>query len=355
MEKLIDLLNKTVKFLEKKNCDKPRLEAEKIFSRALNLDRLMLYANYDRVLDDNEKEKIKNLAINGSNENFDNTLKSFLESSIKYLNKNNIKEARIIAELIFSKVLNIKQMMLFLEYTRKLEEKEIDKIRKYLKKIAIDKIPYQYLVKEQNFYGRNFFVDRGVLIPRYDTENLVEKVIEISKKGDKILDIGTGSGAIAITLAKEIEDSKILAVDISDIAIEIANKNRKLLDAKNVKIIKSNLFQAVNYTMFDIIVSNPPYISNDEIVEMGLDTYIHEPHEALFAESNGLYFYYTISKEAKDYLIDGGYLAFEIGHRQKRAVTKILQEFNYCDIKSYKDLNGLDRVIIARKGINEYR
>lgn len=355
MEKLIDLLNKTVKFFEKKKYDKPRLEAEKIFSRALNLDRLMLYANYDRVLNDEEKEKIRNFLQNNKNENIENNLKNFLDSSIIYLTKNNISEARIISEMLFSKILNINQMMLFLEYSRKLNDEEINKIRNCLKKIAVDKIPYQYIVNEQNFYGRNFFVDRGVLIPRYDTENLVEKVIEVSKKADKILDIGTGSGVIAITLAKEIEDSKILAIDISDSALEIAKKNIEIHNVKNVKLVKSDLFQNVNYNKFDIIVSNPPYISNDEIVEMGLDTYIHEPHEALFAESNGLYFYYEIAKKSMDYLVDGGYLAFEIGYKQKNAINKILDEFGYKEIKNYKDLNGLDRVVIARKDTNEHK
>ncbi|VWL84785.1 peptide chain release factor N(5)-glutamine methyltransferase [Oceanivirga miroungae] len=355
MEKLIDLLNKTVKFFEKKNYDKPRLEAEKLFSKALNMDRLMLYTNHDKILTDSEKEKIRNLLSYDKDEIKEDNLKSFLDSSIVYLNKHNIKEARLISELVFSKILNINQMMLFLEYSRKLNEDEIAKIRNSLKKIAIDKLPYQYIFNEQNFYGRNFFVDKSVLIPRYDTENLVEKVIEISKEKDIILDIGTGSGAIAITLAIEIKDSKVLAIDISDAAINIANKNIELLNAKNVKVIKSDLFQNVSYNKFNIIVSNPPYISNNEIVEMGLDTYIHEPHEALFAESNGLYFYYEIAKKAKDYLLPGGYLAFEIGYKQKNAINKILEEFSYVDIKNYKDLNGLDRVIIARKDINEHK
>lgn len=167
---------------------------------------------------------------------------------------------------------------------------------------------------------------------------------------ENILDIGTGSGVIAITIGLELKDTKILAVDISDKAIEIANKNKKILEAKNVKIIKSDLFENINFNEFDIIVSNPPYISNDEINEMSIDTIEYEPYEALFAQNDGLYFYYEISKRAINYLKKGGYLAFEIGYKQKNAIIKILEELKYIDIVSYKDLNNHDRVIIARKG-----
>lgn len=349
METLVELLDKTIEFYKKKSYDKPRLEAEKIFSKALNLDRINLYINYDKKLTEVEKQKIRNLMYEKNEVIDENSLKVFLDKSVEYLKKHNVVEASLISELIFSKVINVDRMMLFLSYNKKLTDIEKDKIRKMLKAIAIDKMPYQYLVNEQNFYGRNFYVDNRVLIPRYDTEVLVEKVIENSPQKPYILDIGTGSGVIAITLGLSIPKSKVLGVDISEKAVEVSKINANLLNAKNVVIKQSDLFSNVNFNEFDIIVSNPPYISNNEIELTSPDT-IHEPDIALFAKSDGLYFYYEISKHAIKFLKEGGLLAFEIGYMQKEAVIEILKKFNYVDIRAFKDLSNHDRVIIARKG-----
>lgn len=350
MSTLLELLKKTTKYYEKKGYDNPRVLAEKLFANALNMDRIMLYAHFDKTINENQKERIRKLLeLSNDFENEKDTLKSLLDSSIEYLVKHNIKESRIISELIFSKVLNISHMTLFMKYNQIITNEEKLKIKEYILKIAKEKIPYQYLFNEQNFYGRNFYIDKGVLIPRYDTEILVEKVLEIIKTNNTILDIGTGSGAIALTIGLEAPSTKILAVDISDKAIEIANINKNKLEVSNVKIIKSDIFSNVNYNMFDVIVSNPPYISNDEIGYVSTDTLLHEPIEALFSKNDGLYFYYEISKQAKDYLNQGGYLAFEIGFKQADAVIEILRNLEYKEIKKYEDMNGKDRVIIARK------
>lgn len=350
MSTLLELLKKTTKYYEKKGYDNPRVLAEKLFANALNMDRIMLYANFDKTISENQKEQIRKLLeLSDDFEHEKDTLKSLLDSSIEYLVKHNVNESRIIAELIFSKVLNISHMTLFMKYNQIITNEEKLKIKEYILKIAKEKIPYQYLFNEQNFYGRNFYIDKGVLIPRYDTEVLVEKVLEITKPNNTILDIGTGSGAIALTIGLEAPSTKILAVDISDKAIEIANINKDKLEVSNVKIIKSDIFSNVTYSMFDVIVSNPPYISNDEIRYVSTDTLLHEPIEALFAKNDGLYFYYEISRQAKDYLNQGGYLAFEIGFKQADAVIEILKNLEYKEIKKYEDMSGKDRVIIARK------
>ena len=353
MSTLIELLKKTTEYFKKKSHENPRVSAEKLFSKALNMDRIMLYANFDVKLTKEQIYNIKSQLDIKEDEN-NETLKYLLYSSIEYLIRHNVSEARLIAELIFSKVLKISHMTLFMKYDIKINNEDKNKIRQYLIRIAIDKIPYQYIFNEQNFYGRNFYVDKSVLIPRYDTEVLVEKVLNIAKNDDIILDIGTGSGAIALTLALELPNSKILAVDISENAVEIAKRNKKILNVKNSKIIKSDLFSNVTYDKFDIIVSNPPYISNDEIEYVSTDTILHEPIEALFANNNGLYFYYEIARSAKNFLKNGGYLAFEIGFKQKNAVNEILKKFSYVDIENYKDVNGNDRVVIARVK-NEYK
>ncbi len=347
MQTLIDFLKKTQEFFSKKGIKNARVEAEKIFSKALDMDRIMLYANYDRHLSLQEIESIKK-ELKNTDKNLSNTIKDLLESSIKYLKKHSIDEATLIAELIFSNVLNVDRMLLFMQYNKEIKEEKKEKIREYLKKIAIDKLPYQYLINCQSFYGRDFYVDKRVLIPRYDTECLVENVLKKIDDNALVLDIGTGSGAIAITLSLEKPKVKVLGIDISKKAIDIANKNKKILGATNVKFIESDLFSNIEFKNFDVIVSNPPYISNDEIKLVGDSTYIHEPHLALFAQSNGLYFYYEISKKAREFLSDGGILAFEIGYKQKEQVIKILKDFSYENIEVFKDLNGNDRVVICR-------
>ena len=264
-----------------------------------------------------------------------------------------MEENKLIAEIIISNILNVDRMMLFTKYREIVSDNDIEKIREYLKKIAKDKLPLQYLLNEQEFYGRKFYVNKGVLIPRQDTEILVEKAINIVKdkkiEVPKILDIGTGSGVIGITMALEIENSKVLGIDVSDVAIEISNKNREILKAKNIKIVKSNLFENVSFKEFDIIISNPPYISRDEIDVMSENTLTWEPEEALFAENEGLYFYNEICDKGYDYLQKEGYLLFEIGYKQREKVKMIMENKGYKEIEIIKDLQGLDRVVVGRK------
>ena len=376
MNNLLDILNKSVNYLEKKNIKNARLTAESIIAEIMKMERIMLYAEFERVLSENELKKIReklNEIVNKSkekkksdNNDFENTAKSekqlklLLDKSVKYLEKNDIQEGKLIAEIVFSHVLNIDRMMLFTKYRDDIEDEEIEKIRYFIQKIGREKFPVQYLLNEQEFYGRKFYVDKGVLIPRQDTEILVEKMIDILKdkvlKNEihpKILDIGAGSGIIGITAALEIESSYVLGVDISDKALETAQKNKEILKVSNIKFLKSDLFENVEFREFDMIVSNPPYISLNEVGIMSDDTLLHEPSEALFAENDGLYFYYEICQKASDYLADFGYLLFEIGYKQGKNVAKIMASSGFKNIEVVKDLAGLDRVVIGQKIINK--
>ena len=376
MNNLLDILNKSVNYLEKKNIKNARLTAESIIAEIMKTERIMLYAEFERVLSENELKKIReklNEIVNKSKEkkksddnDFENTAKSekqlklLLDKSVQYLEKNDIQEGKLIAEIVFSHVLNIDRMMLFTKYRDDIEDEEIEKIRYFIQKIGREKFPVQYLLNEQEFYGRKFYVDKGVLIPRQDTEILVEKMIDILKdkvlKNEihpKILDIGVGSGIIGITAALEIESSYVLGVDISEKALETAEKNKKILKVPNIKFLKSNLFENVEFKQFDMIVSNPPYISLNEVGIMSDDTLLHEPSEALFAENDGLYFYYEICQKASDYLADFGYLLFEIGYKQGKNVAKIMASSGFKNIEVVKDLAGLDRVVIGQKIINK--
>ena len=376
MNNLLDILNKSVNYLEKKNIKNARLTEESIIAEIMKMERIMLYAEFERVLSENELKKIReklNEIVNKSkekkksdNNDFENTVKSekqlklLLDKSVQYLEKNDIQEGKLIAEIVFSHVLNIDRMMLFTKYRDDVEDEEIEKIRYFIQKIGREKFPVQYLLNEQEFYGRKFYVDKGVLIPRQDTEILVEKMIDTLKdkvlKNEihpKILDIGVGSGIIGITAALEIESSYVLGVDISDKALETAQKNKEILKVSNIKFLKSDLFENVEFREFDMIVSNPPYISLNEVGIMSDDTLLHEPSEALFAENDGLYFYYEICQKASDYLADFGYLLFEIGYKQGKNVAKIMASSGFKNIEVVKDLAGLDRVVIGQKIINK--
>ena len=377
MNNLLDILNKSVNYLEKKNIKNARLTAESIISEVMGMERIMLYAEFERMLSEDDLKKIReklNDIVNddkkiSENNDFENNeksekqLKLLLDKSISYLKKNNIDESRLIAEIVFSHVLNIDRMMLFTKYRDEIEDEKIEKIRYFIQKIGREKFPVQYLLNEQEFYGRKFYVDKGVLIPRQDTEVLVEKMIEILKNNilknknleknlkfhPKILDIGVGSGIIGITAALEIKDSYVLGVDISEKALETAEKNKELLKVPNIKFLKSNLFENIEFKQFDMIVSNPPYISLNEAGIMSDDTLLHEPSEALFAENDGLYFYYEICQKALDYLADFGYLLFEIGYKQGKNVVEIMTSSGFKNVEVIKDLAGLDRVVVGQK------
>ncbi|MBR3281439.1 MAG: peptide chain release factor N(5)-glutamine methyltransferase [Clostridia bacterium] len=212
-------------------------------------------------------------------------------------------------------------------------------------------IPYAYIVGHKEFMKLDFEVNSSVLIPRDDTEVLVEKVIEIasniSKNEVKILDLCTGSGCIAISLDKNILNAKVYASDISKKALEVAMRNAKKNDA-TITFIESDLFEELNDNIkFDIIVSNPPYIRTDVIDTLQKEVKDNEPIIALDGGTDGLSFYERIIKDAKAYLEDSGYLAFEIGYDQAIEVSNLLKENNYKNIKVFKDFSENDRVVIA--------
>lgn len=377
MNNLLDILNKSINYLEKRNIKNSRIMAETVFSQVLEMDRIMLYANFEKILSDDNIEKIKEKLneITGNNKEiaesqmFDDNifgknnkaennnkienLKTLIDKSMSYLEKNNINEAKLIAEIIFSHVLEIDRMLLFTKYKENLDKEKTDKIRNFIQKVGKEKFPVQYLLNEQEFYGRKFYVNTGVLIPRQDTEVLVEEAIKTlrSEKTEtpKILDIGTGSGAIGITLALEIPDSKIMGTDISDKALEISEKNKSLLNAENIKFFKSDLFENIEYKKFDMIISNPPYIASDETKVMSEDTLLHEPDEALFAEDEGLYFYREISFQGKEYLRNGGYMLFETGYKQAETVKKIMEITGYKNVNIIKDMQNIGRVVTGQK------
>lgn len=229
---------------------------------------------------------------------------------------------------------------------------DIDYLKKYLPKEKLEEglkrleegKPVQYIVGNVDFYDINLLVNKNVLIPRFETEYLVEKTINYAKKLKEpldILDIGTGSGAIAITLAKHL-NSKVIATDISEKALEIAQKNAKRNNTK-INFKQSDILKNVK-GKFDIIISNPPYISKDETIDPLVKN--NEPSLALYADNKGLYFYEEILKNIKPYLKEKSIIAFEIGMTQSEDITKIAQKYlPKAKIITEQDLTKKNRYI----------
>lgn len=206
-------------------------------------------------------------------------------------------------------------------------------------------LPIQYALGIWDFYGNSFKITPDVLIPRPETENLVDQLLSLAKDQDHLLDIGTGSGAIAISLKLARPDLEIEALDISAKALDIAKENALNLGAK-LSFIQSDLFEKID-KKYDIIVSNPPYISQKDYDR--LDPLLYkEPKLALLAGDKGTEIYEKIIKEAKDYLVDDGYLVFEIGYDQASDLKDLLTRQGYSEIKVIKDYAGHDRIIQAR-------
>ncbi len=252
---------------------------------------------------------------------------------------------------------NIKARIL-LEYILKLSREKIvsnpnievsdNNVESYLNKINDIKngMPIQYITNKQEFMKLNFYVDKNVLIPQPDTEILVEKAIEIcNNHGNdiKILDLCTGSGAIGISIAKNIKNAKVYATDIKNTVIDIAKQNAKQNNVDNIEFIVSDMFDNIQEKDFDIIVSNPPYIETDVIKTLPTEVR-NEPIIALDGGKDGLKFYKIILSEYKKYLKKDGYLLLEIGYNQAKSVGELIN-LNYSIIE---DLAGNDRVIIIK-------
>ena len=235
------------------------------------------------------------------------------------------------------------------QISKEIEDKYFSLIEKHIK----EDVPLSHLVGFEYFYDRKYKVTKDVLSPRLETEELMYKVIEYVKASNKnkfkILDLCTGSGIIAITLKKELEQVSVdvIASDISEEAIEVAKENAQSHDA-TIKFIKSDIFNNID-NKFDIIVSNPPYIDRKDEVTMQDNVLKYDPHLALFAEEEGMYFYRKIIEQANDYLNENGVMFFEIGYDQKDKIIK-LADMNGFSAEVYRDINGRDRMaFLVRK------
>ena len=213
--------------------------------------------------------------------------------------------------------------------------------------------PLQYIFGRWEFYDLELFVDESALIPRFETEILVDEILKLDCKKDKILDIGCGSGAISLALAKNLEKSYIYGIDISKEAIILSKRNKEKLNLQNVFFFESDIFSNVSEQNFDIIVSNPPYI--DEVEMKTLEKELSfEPQNALYGGKDGLFFYREIINNSLYFLSEKGVLAFEIGYNQMEIISNLLIEKGFEILLQKKDFAGFDRIIIAKRRWNEF-
>ena len=284
------------------------------------------------------------------------TIKEALTKGMIMLKGSNIESPKLKARLLLQYIIKKPRQYLVIYDNEEIEKKEQWEYFVNIEKLT-NGVPLQHITHTQEFMKMDFYVDENVLVPRPDTEILVEEVIKIANKiqNPKILDLCTGSGAIAISLAKSIPNAEVFAIDISNKALEIARKNAKNLEA-NVKFIKSNLFSKLKKNKleenkvekFDIIVSNPPYIKKTDINYLSKEVQ-KEPEIALDGGIDGLDFYRKITKQAIDFLKLGSYLCFEIGYDQKEEVENIIKKYeHYSNTYCKKDLCGNDRVIVTQ-------
>ena len=309
-------------------------------------------------------------------------LQELIQNSKHELDSLNVEDADIKLKILIEYVFKISKEKLILKYKDAINEKQVEEFRKLLKKLE-NGIPIQYIINNQEFMGLNFYVDENVLIPQPDTEILVEEVIKycnelrnnesedketnkdykeniekepiinkedknINKKTIKILDLCTGSGIIGISIYKYLENVEIYASDISQKALNIAEKNTNLNNAK-INFINSDMFENIHIKDFDIIVSNPPYIESKVIESLSKEVQ-NEPKLALDGGEDGLKFYRCILENAKDYLRKNGAIFLEIGYDQKEKIEEILKSYKiYKETKCIKDFGGNNRVIIIKR------
>ena len=280
-----------------------------------------------------------------------------INKTTAYLKNKGFEKPRLEAELLVAHVLNLNRVQLYLSFEKLLQRHEIERIRTLLQR-RIKHEPLQYILGETEFYSLKFKVNRTALIPRPETEILIETVIDncnnysANCKLINILDIGTGCGNIAITLAKNLKHCQVKSIDINSDTIKLAQENAEFHQMTNkIDFICQDIFKKLpdKFQQFDVIVSNPPYISSQMLTELPLEVKNYEPYVALNGGGNGFKFYFRIVEISKKILASNGFVAVEIGAYQGKDVFKIFSETGFFrKIEIIKDLNKRNRVVLAR-------
>jgi release factor glutamine methyltransferase len=277
------------------------------------------------------------------------TVLEVLQATTAYFKKRKIESPRLNTEHLLAHVLGRKRIELYLEFERVLTESELAPLRGLVKRRAEGE-PLQHLLGTVEFCGHVFLCDKRAMVPRPETEELVELIeSKVENRESRIVDVGTGSGVIALSLATKFPEAEILAVDISDDALALAQENAaRLKVADRIRFLKGNLLENVEGT-FDLIVANLPYISTRDRHTLSREV-LHDPAVALFASARGDELVRELIEQAPARLRPGGMLALEIGLGQSEALLSALAEKNYRDICSKNDYSGVTRFLFARYG-----
>mgnify|MGYP006131494905 FL=1 len=270
---------------------------------------------------------------------------------VKYFQDRSFENPRLEIEIFLQHIFGYKKIDLYINFEEEVTPKNLKRLREFIKR-RVENEPIQYITGVSNFYGRDFYVNKNVLIPRPETEILVNVSIDYlsSKKNPYIIDVGTGSGCIAITLAKELPSSKVIAIDYSQQALNIAKENAELVGVKNIEFLKLDfLSENLNYVA-DAVVSNPPYIAQEDIQSLMIDVKEFEPHRALTDNADGLEFYRILANKLDVILKKKGVLIIEVGRGNHPVeVKKLFEESGYNDIEMINDYNKDVRVLKIMK------
>lgn len=277
------------------------------------------------------------------------TVLEAIQLSSTYLEKKGVESARTNAELLLADILNCKRLELYLSFDKPLNENEINIYRERIKNRG-QRIPLQYILGYVDFYGYKFCIDQSVLIPRPETELLVEKIIEDNSGNNKlrVLDIGCGSGNISLVIANKIKQSEVIGIDISAAAIKNAEKNKSSIkEYDNIQFLQIDILNdsIEHLGKFDLIVSNPPYISLNDFNQLEPELKDYEPRISLTDESDGLSFYRKIILLSKLLLNPKGRIYFEVGKEQYKSISEMMLKNNFTNLKVVKDYSGIERIV----------
>ena len=270
---------------------------------------------------------------------------------VDYFENKSLENPRLEIEIFLQHILDCKKIDLYINFENEVSSHDLNTLKGYIKR-RLENEPSQYIVGKSNFYGRNFYVDNNVLIPRPETEILINACIEFlsMKDNPEIIDIGTGSGCIGITLAKEIPSSNVIAIDCSEKALAVAEKNAKNIGIKNIDFVKSDFLKQTIDLRADLLVSNPPYIPKEDVSNLMADVKEYEPSKALTDNLDGLEFYRVFSKKFDPMIKIDGALIVEVGKdKHPLKAKKIFEKSGHVNVEMINDYNGDIRVLKVMK------
>ena len=287
------------------------------------------------------------------------SLEALLKEGTKVLEEHELQEARLDAWLLLEYVTGVNRAFYFAHSDDQVAEEKVTAYREAVAKRA-SHVPLQHITHQAWFMGYEFYVNQNVLAPRQDTETLVEKALEIlkGKNAPRILDMCTGSGCILLSLLALKEDAYGVGADVSRPALQVAERNAAGLQVTDrAELVESDLFLSPFFqekagkdtALYDILISNPPYIRSADVEELMEEVRDHDPRLALDGHEDGLYFYRKIVSEGAPFLKKDGWMLFEIGYDQGEAVSKLMCDNGFFDVQIIKDLTGLDRVVLGRR------